>query len=426
MRTNERVRIKKRDMKVIRQIVESLIFALHSASVNKLRTFLSLLGITIGIFAIISVLTVIDSLERNVKNSLQSLGNNVVYVQKWPWQIGGEYTWWKYMNRPQPSFKEYEAIEEKANGAEAFAFLFYSRLKPNYKSATAEESSVLCATYNYNKIRSFDILKGRYFSVLETNQGKPLAIIGLDVAQKLFGKEEPLGKVIKIGRNKVTVIGVFKREGKTMLGDESVDQVVLVPAHYGRRFVDLRRAGPTIMVKAAPNVPTDEVLDEIRSILRAERRLKPLEEDNFALNQISQLSQGIDNIFGVLNIAGVIIGGFSILVGGFGIANIMFVSVKERTNMIGVQKALGAKQYVILLQFLYESVLLSIMGGGIGLLLVFLGAIGISSPEFEIALSFQNIVTGLSISAAIGIISGFIPAYTAAKLDPVEAINAKV
>ncbi|SDB99634.1 ABC transporter permease [Williamwhitmania taraxaci] len=415
-------------MKVLRQIVESFIFALHAASVNRLRTFLSLLGITIGIFAIISVLTVIDSLERNVRNSLQSLGNNVVYVQKWPWMPpeGEEYAWWKFMNRPQPTYKEYETIERKVKGAEAFAFLFGSRLQPTYKNASVSDAAVLCATHSYDQIRSFEITKGRYFSVLEANQGKALAIIGIDVATQLFGKEDPLGKMIKIGRNRVTVIGVFNREGKTMLGDESIDKVVLVPALYGRTFVELRRANPTIMIKALPNIPTDEVMDEVKMILRAERRIRPLEEDSFALNQLSQLSQGLDKIFGIINIAGIIIGGFSILVGGFGIANIMFVSVKERTNMIGVQKALGAKQYFILLQFLYESVILSIVGGGIGLFLVFIGAISISSPAFEISVSLRNVITGLSISAAIGIISGFIPAYTASKLDPVEAINAKV
>ncbi len=246
------------------------------------------------------------------------------------------------------------------------------------------------------------------------------------ILQQGFSAEDPLGKVIKIGRNKVTVIGVFEREGKTLVGDESIDKVVLVPALYGRTFVDLRRANPTIMVKALPTMSIDELTDEVRMAMRAERRIKPLEEDSFALNQVSQLSKGLDSIFGIINIAGIIIGGFSILVGGFGIANIMFVSVKERTNMIGVQKALGAKKYFILLQFLYESVILSLMGGGIGLLLVFLGALAVSSPAFEIAISLQNIVTGLTISAAIGIISGFIPAYTAAKLDPVEAINAKV
>ena len=270
------------------------------------------------------------------------------------------------------------------------------------------------------------LLQGAIFQCSKTNQAKPLAIIGVDVASGLFGQENPLGKVIKIGRNKVTVIGVFKREGKTMVGDESIDKVVLVPALYGKTFVDLRRANPTIMVKALPGVPTDEVMDEVRMLLRADRRIKPLEEDSFALNQLSQLSQGLDKIFGIINIAGIIIGGFSILVGGFGIANIMFVSVKERTNMIGVQKALGAKQYFILLQFLYESVLLSVLGGGIGLLLVFLGALILSSPSFEISVSIGNVITGLTISATIGIISGFIPAYTAAKLDPVNAINAKV
>lgn len=413
-------------MKTIRQIIESLFFALHAASVNKLRTFLSLLGITIGIFAIISVLTLIDSLERNIRNSLQSLGNNVVYVQKWPWIVEGEYPWWKFMNRPQPTFNEFESLQQRVKLASASAFLFGSRLKPSYKNASVPDGVVYCASYQYDKIRSFEIVQGRYFSQLESMQGKHLAIVGQDIVSGLFGTEDPIGKSIKLGDQKVQIIGVFKREGKTLVGDESIDKVVLVPAAYGKTFVNLRRANPTIMIKGKDGVPTDEVMDEVRMVLRADRRLRPLEEDNFALNQLSQISKRLDSIFGILDLAGIIIGGFSILVGGFGIANIMFVSVKERTNMIGIQKALGAKQYFILLQFLYESVLLSLMGGGIGLLLVFLGAMVISNPSFEVAVSFRNVVTGLSISAAIGIISGFVPAYTGARLDPVEAINAKV
>ncbi len=413
-------------MKTIRQIAESLLFALHAASVNKLRTFLSLLGITIGIFAIISVLTLIDSLERNIRNSLQSLGNNVVYVQKWPWIVEGEYPWWKFMNRPQPTFAEFQTLQQKVKSASACAFLFGSRQKPSYKSASVSDGVIYCASYQYDKIRSFEIVQGRYFSQLESMEGRHLVIIGQDIASGLFGTDNPIGKFIKLGNNRAQVIGVFKREGKTLVGDESIDKVALVPAAYGKTFVDLRRANPTIMIKGKDGLPTDEVMDEVRMVLRADRRLKPLEEDNFALNQLSQISKGLDKIFGILDIAGIIIGGFSILVGGFGIANIMFVSVKERTNMIGIQKALGAKQYFILLQFLYESVLLSLMGGGIGLLLVFLGALLISNPSFEVAVSFKNVVTGLSISAAIGIISGFVPAYTGARLDPVEAINARV
>ena len=203
--------------------------------------------------------------------------------------------------------------------------------------------------------------------------------------------------------------------------------MVIVPVNYIKSIVNIRNIDPLIMVKAKEGIATDDLIDEIRGALRSIRRLKPKEEDNFALNQISLLSEGLNNIFGTINIAGWIIGGFSLLVGGFGIANIMFVSVRERTNLIGIQKALGAKNYFILLQFLYESVLLSIIGGSIGLLLIFiLTTIVSATGSFNVSLSVSNIVLGLTISSVIGIISGFSPAFKASRLNPVEAISANV
>ena len=190
-------------------------------------------------------------------------------------------------------------------------------------------------------------------------------------------------------------------------------------------MIDLKRTGPWIMAKSNPDVAVEELMEELRGIMRSLRRLKPMEEDNFALNQISVISSGLDNIFKSINIGGAIIGGFSLLVGGFGIANIMFVSVRERTNIIGIQKALGAKQFFILSQFLFEAVLLTVVGGAIGLILVWLGTLIVSnSMDFSIVLTTGNIIKGLLISAIIGLISGFVPAYQASKLDPVVAMGA--
>ncbi len=405
---------------------ESLSFAYQAIVVNKMRTFLSLFGITIGIFAIISVFTIVDSLEKNVRDSIQSLGDNVVYVQKWPWIMDGEYTWWKFMNRPQPSFEDLNAIRSKSLLTQSSVICLQVNQLIKYQNSSSPNTGVMAVSNDYEEVRSFEIAQGRYFSPFEMQSGRPVAIVGATIASELFQETDPVGKTLKIGGRKVEVIGVFLKEGKSAIGDNSMDDIVLVPINYAKGFVDLRRVGLWIMVKAKDGVTTDDLSDELRGILRTQRKLKPVQEDNFALNKISMLRQGVDNIFKMIDLAGWIIGGFSIIVGGFGIANIMFVSVKERTSMIGIQKALGAKNYFILFQFLYESVLLSILGGVIGLLLVFgITTLISNTSDFSIVLTAANIVRGLAISAVIGIVSGFAPAWTASRLSPVEAINTK-
>lgn len=406
---------------------ESMLFAYHAISVNKLRTFLSLFGITIGIFAIISVFTILDSLEKNVRESIQSLGDNVVYVQKWPWGGGnGEYAWWKYMNRPQPNIDDLEEIRRKSNFSSVSTISAFFRKPIKYSRNEISEGSVMCISSDYEKIRVFDVEKGRYFSSFEVNSGKNSVILGYDLANDLFQGSEPVGKYIKIAGNKFQVIGVFKKEGKNAIGENSHDNLALIPLNYARMFVDLDKINPWIMVKSKDGVQVEDLIDELRGILRSAHRLKPLEEDNFALNQISLIKQGIDAIFKMINFAGGFIAFFSIIVGGFGIANIMFVSVRERTSIIGIQKALGAKRYFIMIQFLYEAVLLAIAGGIIGLVLIFLGTIVVNiTTDFTVNLTIANIIRGLLISGVIGIISGFVPAWMASRLSPVEAINTK-
>lgn len=411
-------------MLMLKLIRESFLFAVNSLTTNKLRTFLSLLGITIGIFAIISVFTVVDSLEKKIRDSIESLGSSVVYIQKWPWEFGSEYAWWKYMNRPQPGLKDFEILKAKSQKASDFAFVVSARRPVQYEKNTASNASIEGASHEYDNIRNFEISKGRYFSTIESAKGYAKAVIGESISKELFGKLNPVGRTIKVDGFKVMVVGVFKKQGKDMF-ENSIDNVVLLPINFVRNLVDVKSESlnPMIMAKSAEGVSTFELIEELRGIMRSARRLKPIEDDNFALNRTSMISQAFDQVFGVINIAGLVIGGFSILVGGFGIANIMFVSVKERTKIIGIQKSLGAKRYFILLQFLYESVILSLFGGIIGILLIFLGTVAANNlTEFEISLSTNNIVTGILISICIGVISGYAPAYSAAKMDPVKAI----
>ena len=419
----------KKILKTLHLLLESFVFALKSVIVNRLRTVLSLLGITIGIFAIISVFTIFDSLEINIRESLAEAGENVIYIQKMPWapEPGEEYAWWQYWNRPVPKYKEYKIIKERSMLSEAVCFWSFTNRVVKYKNNSIDNATIWGTTSEYEDTRDHEIEKGRFFTPYEFEASKNLAIIGFTFADELFQNEDPLGKEIKIKGHKATVIGVFKREGSSMLGGGSLDEFIVIPMQFMRKITDIRREGaqPMILVRARPGVSNEELKEELRQILRSSRRLKPRADDNFALNQTSMLTGMLDGIFKVLNTTGFFIGIFSILVGGFGIANIMFVSVKERTNIIGIQKALGAKRYFILWQFLFESMLLTLSGGAIGLLIVFAGT-GIMTSlidDFRVFLTLGNIVLGLGISATIGVVSGFAPAWSAARMDPVEAIN---
>ena len=405
--------------------IESFRFAYHALINNKLRTFLSLLGIIIGIFAIITVFTIVDSLESNIRGSVNSLGTNVVFIEKWPWSFGEDYPWWKYLNRPTPSLNEVSEIKHRSDLADAVSFSLNVFKTVKYQSNNIENARVCGASHDYNQVKTFELLSGRYFTEAESNSGKSFAIVGVNICEGLFGGRDAIGKKIKIFGREATVIGVFKKEGSSILNDSN-DDCILLPIRFVQKFVDIKndRSQPLIMVKSKNGFNVDDLSFELTGIMRSIRKLKPLADDDFALNETSMLTSGFDSIFKVIGVAGWIIGGFSILVGGFGIANIMFVSVKERTNQIGIQKSLGAKNQFILIQFLIESVLLCLMGGLLGLFLVGFGAFAVNHfSDLGIRLSNDNIMLGISISILIGVISGFVPSYTASRLDPVEAMR---
>ena len=413
-------------MILLKILQESFRFSIQALIGNKLRTLLSLLGVTIGIFAIISVFAVVDSLEKNIRNSVESLGENVVFVTKWPWSMGGDYPWWKYYQRPLPTIQGLTALEQRLEVAEAATFVAGAGNKTaKFESNDVDGIGVAGVSHGYQDVYGFELSSGRYFSLLESATGKPVAIIGSNISEVLFDGENPLGKVIKFMGQKAIVIGVFDKAGDSIIGNSDDDNIV-IPVKFARNFLRLNSesTNPMFMVKAKEGVSNEQLKDDITRVMRSVRRLSPKADDDFALNETSILSKGIDMMFGVIDLAGIIIGGFSLLVGGFGIANIMFVSVKERTNIIGIQKAIGAKNYFILLQFLFEAILLCLIGGALGLLLVYGGTVFANAYiDFDISLSTSNIVTGLWVSVLIGIISGMIPAVSASKLDPVEAIR---
>jgi putative ABC transport system permease protein len=404
---------------------ESVRMAVNALVVNKLRTILSLLGITIGILAIISVFTLVDSMERNIRDNVQSLGDNTVYVQKWPWATGTDYQWWKYWQRPQPSLAEFKEVQRRSKAAEAVVFQVSGSRTVEFGSNSVENVSVVAVTHDYDRIKSFNIAVGRYFTLLESSSGKNVCILGMAVAQGLFGKENPVGKTVKAYGRRLEVVGVFDVEGESIFGN-SLDNQLLMPVYFAKQVMKLdgQGSGPMIMVRGRQGVATDQLMDELRGIMRSLRRLKPLADDNFALNEVSILSKSLDSLFTMINVAGTIIGGFSILVGGFGIANIMFVSVKERTHLIGIEKSLGAKNWFILLEFLSEAVFLSVIGGLAGLVVVWLLTV-LASEVFDVQLylTAANMFKGIAISVVIGLVAGIIPAYMASRLSPVEAIR---
>jgi len=411
---------------LLRLIRESYLFAFQAIIVNKVRTILSLLGIAIGIFCIISVFTIFDSMEIAIRKSIASLGSNVLYIQKWPWAMGGDYPWWKYYQRPEATLGDMREIQNRSTLADATAFMIQVNKTVKFRNNYVENVGILGVSQDFDKVWKFELSDGRYFSPTESNSGKNVVLIGADIATSLFQEGNAIGQKIKIFGRNIEVIGVMKKEGDDFFGNSN-DKVVMIPITYARNLVDLNEVGTCIIVKSKPLIPNDQLMDELTGIMRSIRKLKPTAEDNFAINETSIISKGFDSLFGVIAMVGWIIGGFSLLVGGFGIANIMFVSVKERTSIIGIQKALGAKNYFVLLQFLFEAIFLSLIGGLVGLIIVIFLAVVVSlTTSFQLTITPGNVFLGIGVSALIGLVSGILPAYSASKLDPVEAMRTGV
>ncbi len=391
---------------------------------NKTRTILSLLGITIGIFCIIAVFTVFDSMENSIKSEIDSLGNNVVFIQKWPWSMEDNYPWWKYYKRPEPELSELRHIQHRSTAAEAAAFMVEMNRQVKFKNNSIDEVRITAVTQEYNEVMPFDLGRGRYFTPTETIGGDNVVIIGSEIADNLFTHERNIiGQRITIFGRKLEVIGIMKEEGEDMFGNSSDNQII-IPINYARNVIDLRNVSSTIAVKARSFVSNEELIDELTGIIRSVHKLKPKAENDFAINETDIITRGFENMFSQIAVIGWIVGGFSLLVGGFGIANIMFVSVKERTSQIGIQKSLGAKNYFILMQFLFEAMFLSMFGGIIGLIIIYILTLIVSNAlNFELILTQGNILIGLLVSALIGLLSGIAPAYSASRLDPVEAMR---
>jgi putative ABC transport system permease protein len=372
------------------------------------------------------VFTVIDWMQKSVKDSISTLGESTIYIHKWPWGLVMSINWWDIMKWPNVSENDYEAVLKRSVKSEAACFSITQPRNIKYRNNLASNINLWGVTHEFDKLRSFEISEGRYFTPEESAGGKNVIIIGHEIATRLFENANPVGKEITIQGKKTQVIGVFKKEGKGGITDNGMDEQTVVPLLFARTIVNMRNnfLDATLMIKAKDGVSLEELSDEAVMILRAARRLQPAEINNFHVNQASFITKSFEGVFAGINLAGWVIGGFAILVGGFGIANIMFVSVRERTNIIGIQKALGAKRSFIMFQFLIESILLSVIGGLLGVMMIFIATLFINYIyELNMYLTFANVILAVVISGVIGMVAGYAPAYAAARMNPVEAIG---
>jgi putative ABC transport system permease protein len=413
---------------LVRTFYESALQALQQLLANKLRSFLSLLGITIGIWCIIAVFSAIDSLEDNIRGSFQKLGDDVVYINKQPWGEDPEMSFWKYSRRPNPSYDDFLEVEKRLKDRSLTAYnLFMGFGTLQHGTLSAANVFMVAATYDYGALFALSFDKGRYFSRSEHSSGADHVLLGYDVAATLFRPgENPIGQKIKLNGRYMQVIGVIEKAGNDLINPFKFDNACVISYASARKFANVRAGsmGSWIAVKAPKGGSIEKLKDDVTMAMRGARKLSPVEDDNFSLNTLSIISNAFDVFFGGMKLVGFIIGIFSIIVGVFSVANIMFVSVRERTGIIGIKKALGAKSAFILTEFLVESIVLCSVGGLVGILLVWLSAFAATSIfDFPVYLSVENILLGLGISIATGIVAGLTPAIQAARMDPVEAIR---
>lgn len=411
--------------KTLNILSNSLRLTLQELKVNKLRTALSLTGVAFGIFCIIGVLATVGSLERNIQQEVSSLGSNTIYIDKWEYSGGPDMPFWKYRARPVMKYPEMDQIKQRSTLAADVAYLMQTADNIGYKDYLVQNVSLYGIVEAQTNIQPLTFEAGRYLSAAEFNSGSPVGLMGFDNAEQLYGSaERAIGKQFEIKGKQVTIVGVIKKEGKNFVG-WNYDNCVMLPYKFCKQIVEEDNSNPIIIVKGRDNVSTEALVSELRGIMRQIRKLSPMQEDNFSLNSVEAFSKAINQLFGTVNIVGGVIGVISLIVGMFGIANIMFVTVKERTSVIGLKKAIGAKKSSILFEFLMEAAILCLLGGAFGLLFVYILSLILSAMDFPVYISIPLLISTVIICLVVGVLAGIFPASRAAKMDPVVAIRSK-
>ncbi|RMG25688.1 MAG: ABC transporter permease [Bacteroidetes bacterium] len=420
-------------MNLVQFVIEGIGFAIKAIQSNRTRAFLTMLGVATGIFAITSILAMVNSLKTSITENLSALGNTTLFIHNWPWADNHD-DWYKYFNRPKVSFREYERLKLQLPPEKIEAIFFQATVANQTARAYGRSISgitVAASTPGVSVVNDFNFSQGRFFSDIEFNMSAPVCIVGHTVAENLFPNEPAVGKYIRIKNKRLRIVGVLEKVGSSLFGMSGEDEMVFIPYALAPRLFNLSRrfVDKLIVVKVANYEDLEYIENEIRGIIRAARGLKPAAEDTFSINKQESVIQQIDQVFGFLEKGGWAISIFSILIGGFSIGLIMYISVRERTNEIGIQKALGATRSFILYQFLVEALLICLLGGALGLM----GVYGLTSAiqylieradvSMEVAIRSREIFVGLGLSAGVGILSGFAPALIAALIDPVVAIR---
>ena len=409
-----------------RLFVESFIQAWQALVTNRLRTLLSLLGVMIGIFMITAVFAVSDSLEENLKGIFSSVRSDVLFVEKMPWTFSSNYPWWKYALRKDPTLEDTEMLAERLPSARSVAFQTGNMATIERGSSRFEGARMAAVTLDYFDAIELDIEDGRFFTEREMLASTPVAIVGREIVNRLFPEGNALGGMCSLDGRKVRIIGVLAQEGTSIVG-EGTDDLILIPVTFGRQMANFRALKSSILIRAREGVDLETLRGEVIAAYRPIRRLHPRDESDFAVNEVEMLTAFIDTLFGRVEYGVWFIGAFAILIGCFSVANIMFVSVKERTPLIGVQKALGAKRSFVLAQFLTEAVALCIIGALLALfavgLLVFV-VNNVLSEGLSLVFGLDRFLLGLGIAVVSGVIAGLAPALQAARMDPVEAMRA--
>lgn len=413
--------------KTLKIIGNSFKLAVLELKNNKLRTFLSLLGVTFGIFCIIGVLATVSSLEKNIQDDIKALGSNTIYMDKWDYSGGPDYPWWKYVNRPEPKYEEMSLITAKSSVVEHIAYTLNANHTIEHKNDVIENVNYYGVSENFELIQPFELAYGRYLTGFELNDGTPSIVMGYENAAVLFGNaERALGKEVKLKNKKAVIVGIIKKQGKSLMGGWEFDKSIIMPHRFFKQMYEEKYSNPTIMIQGKENVSVEALKDDLKGAVRGIRKLGPTEEDNFTLNAVSDFSKSVSGFFSSVNLGGWFIGLLSLIVGTFSIANIMFVTVRERTPVIGLKKAIGANKFTILTEFLLESAFICILGGLIGIILVFtLTQILSSALDFPVFISMSLLGMAIFLCIAIGVMAGIIPASIAAKMDAVVAIRSK-